>query len=534
MSPERLTGLDASFLYMETPTLHMHVAMVAVFDPSTVPGGYSFRRIRQLINDRIPQVPVFQRRLVEVPMRLGFPVWVDDPEFDIDNHLRRAALPSPGGMRELGDFAADVISRQLHRDRPLWEMWIVEGLEDGKVALVVKMHHSTIDGVSGAELLGVLFDLEPEPHAGGSGQGGAGGGGHLSARQLDSRIPSGFELVSQAVISSLVAPFDVGRMLVRTTRSIFGIRAIRRSEPAGKAALPLTAPRTSINVAVHARRRVAFAAASLSDAKRLKNKMGTTVNDVVLAICTGALRNYLLAGDELPEIPLVSVVPVSVTPDVAELKGSNKISAMFVQLPCEVEDPLERLQIIHDGTKGAKEEHNALGATMLQNWAEHATPNLFAAAARLYTGMKLADRHRPVANLVISNVPGPDFPLYLGGSQMLGMFPLGPVMDGMGLNITIMSYRGVLYWGFASDARAVPRLWDVAAAVPHALNELLEAAGLTPEPFDVPLHLGPGMPDNANWIRTAATETATTAVSDPTTTDPATAAGPEEAGSVSA
>ena len=161
MSPERLTGLDASFLYMETPTLHMHVAIVAVFDPSTVPGGYSYRRIRQLLTDRIPQAPVFQRRLVEVPMRLGFPVWVDDPEFDIDNHLRRAALPSPGGMRELADFAADVISRQLHRDRPLWEMWIVEELEDGKIALVVKMHHSTIDGVSGAELLGILFDLEP-------------------------------------------------------------------------------------------------------------------------------------------------------------------------------------------------------------------------------------------------------------------------------------------------------------------------------------------------------------------------------------
>ena len=165
MTPERLSGLDASFLYMETPTLHMHVAITAVFDPSTVPGGYSFRRIRQLINDRIPLAPVFQRRLVEVPMRLGHPVWVDDPEFDIDNHLRRAALPSPGGMRELADFAADVISRQLHRDRPLWEMWIVEGVEDGKIALVAKMHHSTIDGVSGAELLGVLFDLEPDPPA---------------------------------------------------------------------------------------------------------------------------------------------------------------------------------------------------------------------------------------------------------------------------------------------------------------------------------------------------------------------------------
>ncbi len=528
MSPERLTGLDASFLYMETPTLHMHVAIVAVFDPSTVPGGYSYRRIRQLLNDRIPQVPVFQRRLVEVPMRLGFPVWVDDPEFDIDNHLRRAALPSPGGMRELADFAGDVISRQLHRDRPLWEMWIVEGLEDGKIALVVKMHHSTIDGVSGAELLGVLFDLEPEPPE----------AAHLTERQLDSRIPSGFELVSQAMISSLVAPFEVGRMMLRTTRSLFGIRAIRRSEPAGKAALPLTAPRTSINVAVHARRRVAFAAVSLDDVKRLKNKMGTTVNDVVLAICAGALRSYLLAGDELPEIPLVSVVPVSVTPDVAELKGSNKVSAMFVALPCQLEDPLERLQVIHDGTKGAKEEHKALGATTLQNWAEHATPNLFAVAARLYTGMKLADRHRPVANLVISNVPGPAFPLYLGGSQMLGMFPLGPVMDGMGLNITIMSYRGVLYWGFASDARAVPRLWDVAAAVPHALNELLSAAGLEPEPFDVPLHLGPGMPENANWLRTTGTGAGADgadAGTGPVGADAGTGpVGPEEAGSVSA
>ena len=493
MTPERLTGLDASFLYMETPTLHMHVAITAVFDPATVPGGYSFRRIRQLISDRIPLLPVFQRRLVEVPMRLGHPVWVDDPEFDIDNHLRRAALPSPGGMRELADFTADVISRQLHRDRPLWEMWIVEGLEDGKIALVAKMHHSTIDGVSGAELLGVLFDLEPEPPE----------SAPLTSRQLDSRIPSGFELVSQAMVASLMAPFDVGRMMLRTTRSIFGIRRIRQGQTA-KAALPLTAPRTSINVAVHARRRVAFAAASLGDVKKLKNKMGTTVNDVVLAMCAGALRTYLLAGDELPDIPLVSVVPVSVTPDVAELKGSNKVSAMFVQLPCHIEDPLERLHAIHEGTKGAKEEHKALGATTLQNWAEHATPNMFAAAARLYTGMKLADRHRPVANLVVSNVPGPDFPLYLGGSQLLGMFPLGPVMDGMGLNITIMSYLGVLYWGLASDARAVPRLWDIAAAVPQALTELMEAAGLEPEPFDMPIHLGPGMPPTANWIRAAA------------------------------
>jgi WS/DGAT/MGAT family acyltransferase len=479
---------------METPTLHMHVAMVAVFDPANVPDGYSFRRVRQMILDRIPLVPVFQRRLVEVPLRLGHPVWVDDPEFDIDNHLRRAALPSPGGMRELADFAADVASRQLHRDRPLWEMWVVEALEDGKVALVAKMHHSTIDGVSGAELLGVLFDLAPDPSE----------PAHQGERQLDMRVPSTFELVSHALVANLFRPIDIGRMAWRTAEAIAGIRKVRQSGP-GKAALPLRAPRTSFNVSVHARRRVAFAAANLADVKKLKNAMGTTVNDVILAMCAGALRTYLLAGDELPDAPLVAVVPVSVTPEMPDLKGSNKVSAMFVQLPCELEDPLERLRAIHEGTKGAKEEHKALGASTLQNWAEHATPNVFAAAARLYTRMKLADRHRPLANLVISNVPGPDFPLYMGGSELLGMFPLGPVMDGMGLHITIMSYRGVLYWGLASDARAVPRLWDIATAIPAALTDLMGAAGLEPDSFDVPLHLGPGMPALAHWVRHGAT-----------------------------
>jgi diacylglycerol O-acyltransferase len=501
MTPERLTGLDASFLYLETPTLHMHVAMVAILDPSTVPDGYSFRRIRQMIVERIPLVPVFQRRLVEVPLRLGHPVWVDDPEFDIDNHVRRAALPAPGGPRELGDFAADVTSRQLHRDRPLWEMWIVEGLKGDRIAIVAKMHHSTIDGVSGAELLGVLFDLEPEPpEPAGRGE-----------RRLDLRVPSNFELVSHALLANLLRPIGIGRMVWRTTQAVAGIRKVRQGGSA-KAAIPLSAPRTSINVSVHARRRVAFAAANLADVKRLKNAMGTTVNDVVLAMCAGALRTYLLAGDELPDLPLVAVVPVSVTPEMAELKGSNKVSAMFVQLPCELEDPLERLRAVHEGTRGAKEEHQALGAATLQNWAEHASPHVFAAAARFYTRMKLADRHRPLANLVISNVPGPDFPLYLGGSELLCMFPLGPVVDGMALNMTIMSYRGVLYWGLASDARAVPRLWDIAAAIPVALSELMEAAGLEPEPFDVPFHLGPGMP--SHWPGHETTAAPPTAMKD--------------------
>jgi diacylglycerol O-acyltransferase len=469
---ERLSGLDASFLYLETPTLHMHVVMTAVFDPSTMSGGYSFPELRRRIAERIPLAPVFQRRLVEVPLRLGHPIWVDDPEFDIDNHLRRAALPAPGGFRELAEFTAEVDSRQLHRDRPLWEIWIVEGVAGDGFAVVAKMHHSTIDGVSGAELLGVLFDLAPVPDLADRALPAAG--------RRDDHIPSPLALASQAVVAHVVRPLELSRQLWRTGQAILGVRRLRQRPDAGRAALPLTAPRVSFNTAVSARRRVAFAAIDLGDVKRLKNARGTTVNDVVLAVCAGALRSYLRSGDELPDAPLVAVVPVSVRPDGPSRPGTNKISGMFVQIPTNEPDPLVRLEAIHQGTKGAKEEHRALGADTLREWAEHATPSVFALAARLYTGMRLADRHRPIANLVISNVPGPDVALYFGGSEMKAGFPLGPVMDGMGLNITIMSYRGTLYWGLVSCARAVPRLWDIAAAVPAALAELLHAAGLEP------------------------------------------------------
>ncbi len=282
----------------------MHVAIVAVFDPSTVPGGYSYRRIRQLLNDRIPQVPVFQRRLVEVPMRLGFPVWVDDPEFDIDNHLRRAALPSPGGMRELAEFAGDVISRQLHRDRPLWEMWIVEGLKDGKIALVVKMHHSTIDGVSGAELLGCSSTSNPNRLK----------AAHLTERQLDSRIPSGFELVSQAMISGLVAPFEVGRMVLRTDAEPLRHPGHTTQRAGGEGG-----PAADGAADVDQRGRARSAAGGLRHGEPGRRQAsqeqdGHDRQRRGAGHLQGALRSYLLAGDELPEIPLVSVVPVSVTP----------------------------------------------------------------------------------------------------------------------------------------------------------------------------------------------------------------------------
>ncbi len=288
------------------------------------------------------------------------------------------------------------------------------------------------------------------------------------------------------MVARSTRPLEITQDAIRTGYRVLNVRRIRLGSGGrsrAKAALPLSAPRTSFNTALTRRRSVTLTAVGLDDVKRLKNATGTTVNDVVLAVCTGALRSFLVAGDELPDRPLVAVVPVSVRPESGAPKGSNQVSSMFVQLPVDLDHPLDRLMAINEGTKGAKEEHNALGADTLQNWAEHSTAHVFANAARLYSRMRLADRHRPIANLVISNVPGPDFPLYLAGAELKAGFPLGPVMDGMGLNITIMSYRGVLYWGIIACPECIPKMWTLTAAIPAALDELLDTAGLAPATY---------------------------------------------------
>ncbi len=466
---ERLSGLDASFLYLETPSLHMHVSMAAVFDPSTVPGGYRFEKIRGMVSERLVQAPVFRRRLVEVPFRLDHPYWVEDPDFDIDYHMRRAALPAPGGMDELAEFVGDVCSRQLDRSKPLWEMYIVEGVQGRRIAVVTKIHHCTIDGVSGAELLGELFDLEADPAPAAADRGPA----------PSTALPSDLHLLAQALVARVTRPLQMTPLAWRTGRAVLKVRRVRRSNSAGHAALPLTTPRTSLNAAITPHRKVAFAAISLDDVKRVKNALETTVNDVVLAVCTGALRHYLVEGGELPDNPLVATVPVSVQGS-TQHKSANKVSAMFVPLPCRIDDPVKRLLEIRDSTKGAKDEHKALGAEVLLDWAEHATPNVFSAAARAYTRFRLAERHRPIHSLIISNVPGPDFPLYLGGAELVAGFPLGPVMDGAGLNVTVMSYRGVLNWGLMACRETVPGLGLLADAIPRALDELLASSGLEP------------------------------------------------------
>jgi WS/DGAT/MGAT family acyltransferase len=464
---QRLSGIDSTFVSLETPSHHMHVSMVATLDPTEMPGGYSFEKIRGLIESRLPRIPLFRRRLMTVPFGLHHPIWVEDPDFDLDYHVRRVAVPAPGTLEQLCELAGDFTSRQLDRGKPLWEMWVVEGLENGHVGLLSKVHHCAIDGVSGAELMVHLFDLEPTP---------APSEEPAVVEREPDRVPSDVELVGYAVRSVALQPLRLVRLVPATAGAVVGLVRRRRGASGPGMAVPFTAPRTPFNAAITGHRIVAVANLALDDVKRVKNAFGTTVNDVVLGLCAGALRRYLERLGELPEAPLIAVVPISVRGEAEDGESSNQVSAMFVSLATDVKDPVERLRTIAQATKGAKEDHKAIGATMLQDWAQFAAPAVFARASRLYSSMKLADRHRPIHNVIISNVPGPPFPLYLAGAKLVMLCPLGPVMEGAGLNITVLSYQSSIDVGLIACRELMPDLDELAHAFADAMGELSKAA----------------------------------------------------------
>ena len=491
---ERLSGMDAAFLYLETPAGHMHVAMVGIYDVSTMIGGYSFEKIRAHVESRLQVVPPFRRRLVEVPFQLHHPVWIEDPDFDLDNHVRRVTVPAPGGRRELGQVASEIASVPLDRSRPLWEAWVIEGLKQDRVGFVVKVHHSAIDGASGAEIMTALYDLAPEPS-------------FVEPVEVPKdHVPNEFELLSYAAISKLRRARDVVPLVGRTVRSVTTLVSNIIDPTMKHGAVPLSAPRTPFNQSIGPKRTVAFARLPLDGTKAIKQALGVKVNDVVLEICSGTLRRYLLAHDALPDGPLLAVVPVSVRVEGEVGASGNKVSAMFASLATDIEDPGERLDAICASTEGAKEDHNAIGARTLTDWAEWAAPRTFGLAARFYSSMNLANQHRPVHNLVISNVPGPPFPLYLAGAELVAAYPMGPIMDGAGLNITVLSYRDHIDIGFLADADLVPDIWEIAAQVQPAFEELRQLAGLadprivktaapvtvTSDPLTVDLRNGPG------------------------------------------
>lgn len=463
---QRLSGLDASFLYLETPTQPLHVCSVLVLDASTIPGGYSFEGLRGELARRLAAIPTFREKLANSFLNLDHPVWVEDQDFDLERHVHRVGLPAPGGRAELAEICGHLASLPLDRRHPLWEMWVIEGVDGtdarkgGLLAVMTKIHHAAVDGVSGADLMSQLCSVEPNPPAPepvpASGPAdqlriAIGGLGHFIGRPV--------------ALATSVIPATVNTIVDTVKRVTGGGRAM---------AAPFAAPPTPFNASVTAQRNVAFAELDLEDIKTVRNAFGVKVNDVVMALVSGVLRNYLLERDGLPEASLVAMIPVSVH-DRSDRPGRNQVSGMFSSLETQIDDAGERLMAIAEDNSAAKEHSSAIGATLLQDWSQFAGPALFGLAMRLYASSNLTET-RPVHNLVVSNVPGPQVPLYFLGAEVKAMYPLGPIFHGAGLNITVMSLTGKLYVGLISCPKLLPDLWDMADGFAVGLSELLVAA----------------------------------------------------------
>jgi WS/DGAT/MGAT family acyltransferase len=398
---------------------------------------------------------------VHVPFELDNPRWIEDPDFDLDFHIRRAALPAPGGRAELDAFVGYLLSRPLDRSRPLWELHVVEGLADGRVALVSKTHHAAVDGVSGTDLLASLVDLTPD----------AGDPEPPALPWTPDRVPNQLELVAESIGSLIRQPW---RGLKGTQRLV---RAMAKDQLARFDPSPTTAafasPATPFNTTVTPHRLVHLFELPMADLKAVKHAAGSSLNDVLLASVGGALRTYLLERDELPANPLVAFVPVSTRSTAAGGEGGNETSAVFSTIATDVADPVERLQTINAAMTAAKAQHKEIGAATLIDFTEIAGPAAAALAGRFINRFRINELIRACANVVVSNIPGPPVPLYVAGAKVEAIYPLGPVADGSALNITVMSYLDTMYVGLAADRATVPDIDRVGELLEGALAELV-------------------------------------------------------------
>ncbi|MBK5288739.1 MAG: wax ester/triacylglycerol synthase family O-acyltransferase [Acidimicrobiia bacterium] len=469
----QLTGLDNSFLQLEGPTTYGHVASLAVFDPATAPHPVGYHEIRALVEARLHLVPPFRRRLVEVPLGLDHPYWIEDPDFDLDFHLRHIAVPPPGDKGQLAELAGRIAARHLDRSRPLWEMYVIEGLEGGLIAQLTKIHHACVDGVAGAEILGVLLDIEPEPVPTPA---------PAEPWQWE-REPSSGEMMARGMLGAVTRP-RVGMRIARQTVPALGsiMRNFALKAPGVKhrddvlSRPTVQAPKTAFNGVITPHRRFAFGSLPLSTVKTVKNATGATVNDVVMSLCAGALRRWLVEHDALPDLPLLAMVPVSIRDDREMAAGGNRISAMVAVLPTDEPDAGRRLQAMKGEMGVAKQEHGAVPASLLQDFAQFTPPSVLGVAGRVITRSRLMDRVNLPFNVIISNVPGPQFPLYVSGARMEGIYPISTIVDGVGLNMTMMSYNGNLDFGLVADREMVPDLWSLIGYLGEELETLEKLA----------------------------------------------------------
>ena len=458
---DRLTAVDASFLAQEGPTSHMHVGAVMIF------GGPppAYEDLADHVRSRLHLVPRFRQKLAFPPLETGRPLWVDDSNFNLEYHVRDTALPAPGTERQLRALAARVHSQALDRTKPLWEMWLVQGLEGGRFALLSKTHHALVDGVSGVDLATVLFDLAPEPAA----------IEHSATAWEPHETPSGIDMAARGVRALIGLPFDAAARAVgaatRPSEALAGTREALEGIGEVVWAGMNPAPETPLNVDIGPHRRFVWVRHELRDFKRVKDAFGGTVNDVVLAVVSGALQKWLRSrGMRTEGLELRALVPVSIRARDEHHQLGNRLAAMRAPLPVYVEDPVARLRVVRQAMDGLKESKQAVGAEVLAGMQALAPPTILAQASRLNFSTRLF-------NLLVTNVPGPQFPLYVLGRRLQDLFPVAFLPKRHGLAVAVMSYNGGMDFGLLGDYDAMPDLEDLAARFDESLAELLAAAG---------------------------------------------------------
>ena len=458
MSGERLSGLDASFLHLEKGGAHMHVASTLIFKGDAPP----YERFRDHVASRLHLVPRFRQRLRFIPLGQGRPVWSDDPHFNVEYHVRHTALGPPGSDEQLRTLAARVFSQRLDRSKPLWELWLVDRLEGGRFAIVGKSHHCLVDGVSGVDITTVLFDAAPDP-APVPGP---------DRPWMPAPEPSDAELLAQTIAERATNPVEIARGVGSLVKG--PLRALERFRDGATAAgstlgAGLGAPSSPFNVDIGPHRRFAWVQADLEDFKRIKNALGGTVNDVVLAVVAGALGRFLRGrGYSTLELELRAMVPISVRAEDEHGALGNRVSAMMAPLPVWCEDPLERVSLMTKAMGDLKGSKQAVGAGLLTELTDFAPPTIAGQAARLQSRQRFF-------NLVVTNVPGPQFPLYLLGRELAAVYPMVPLAERQAVCVGIMSYNGQLNFGLIGDYDAMPGIESLGEDLSASIAELLDA-----------------------------------------------------------
>jgi diacylglycerol O-acyltransferase / wax synthase len=456
---ERLTSVDASFLTNESSTSHMHIGGILIFEGP--PPKYV--DLVEHIRGRLDKVPRFRQKLVAPPLEAGRPLWADDVNFNLAYHVRHTALPSPGGEAQLKRLAARVFSQQLDRSKPLWEMWLVQGLERDRFALLTKTHHAAVDGIAGVDIGTVLFDLEPVPEP-----------APVKDGWEPEPMPGAAQLVARGVTDAVAAPLHLAERAVAAVRNpeTAARRMVEALEGIGEIAGALAdpAPDVPLNQPIGPHRRYTWARSDLATFKRIKDTFGGTVNDVVLAVVTGALRKWLHGrGIRTEGLELRALVPVSIRAEDERGQLGNKLAAMRGPLPVYVEDPVRRLRVVSEQMEGLKRSKQALGAEVISRFNDFAPPTLLAQAARLNFSTRLF-------NLIVTNVPGPQIPLYVLGRELEEVVPVAFLPENHALAVAIMSYNGRVCFGLLADYDSMEDVEVISSGLEESLDELERAA----------------------------------------------------------